>query len=124
MVREMKRATTRRIAYLLICALSGVAPALAQTPAAAPSPSATMPAAAVYTQEQLDQMLAPIALYPDALLAQVLMASTFPLEVVQAARWAEQHAGLTGLALQDALQNEPWDPSVKSRARFRRCSAA
>jgi hypothetical protein len=61
MVREMRRATRRRIAYLLICALSGVAPALAQTPAAAPYPSATMPAAAVYTQEQLDQMLAPIA---------------------------------------------------------------
>jgi hypothetical protein len=63
-------------------------------------------------------MLVPIALYPDALLAQVLMASTFPLEVAEAARWAEQLEGLTGPALRDALQNQPWDPSVKSLCAF------
>ncbi len=64
--------------------------------------------------EQLDQLLAPIALYPDSLLAQVLMASTYPLEVVSAARWVQANPNLTGQALDDALQKETWDPSVKS----------
>jgi hypothetical protein len=80
-----------------------------------------MPAAAVSSQaslkaEQVDQLLAPIALYPDALLAQVLMASTYPLEIVQAARWVKSNPGRTGKALEDALQTQTWDPSVKSLA--------
>jgi len=65
-------------------------------------------------QEELEQLLAPIALYPDALLAQVLMASTYPLEIVQAARWLKENAKLTGKALEDAMQKQRWDPSVKS----------
>ena len=64
--------------------------------------------------EQLDQMMAPIALYSDPLLAQVLMASTYPLEVVQADRWAKSHRGLKGDALTAALAKESWDDSVKS----------
>ena len=80
--------------------------------AVAPPP----PAAARFSQEQLDRLLAPIALYPDDLLAQVLMASTYPLEVVEAARWARAHPGLSGQALQDALQSQSWDPSVKGLA--------
>jgi hypothetical protein len=66
------------------------------------------------TREQLEQLVAPIALYPDSLLAQVLMASTYPLEIVQAARWAGTNSKLKGKALEDALQPQPWDPSVKS----------
>jgi hypothetical protein len=66
------------------------------------------------TREQLDQLVAPIALYPDSLLAQVMMASTYPLEIVQAARWAGANSKLKGKALEDALQAQPWDPSVKS----------
>jgi hypothetical protein len=66
------------------------------------------------TSEQLEQLVAPIALYPDPLLAQVFMASTYPLEIVQAARWAAGNAKLKGKALEDALQNQTWDPSVKS----------
>jgi hypothetical protein len=64
--------------------------------------------------------VAPIALYPDALLAQVLMASTYPLEIVQAARWRGEGANgaLTGDALEAALQGQPWDPSVKSLVAF------
>ncbi|HET7912560.1 MAG TPA: DUF3300 domain-containing protein, partial [Pseudolabrys sp.] len=64
-------------------------------------------------QQQLQQLVAPIALYPDALLAQVLTASTYPLEVTLAARWAEKNPNLKGPALEEAMQKEPWDASVK-----------
>src|SRR5271157_974447 len=72
----------------------------------------------MFSQEQLDQMLAPIALYPDDLLVQVLMAATYPLEVVQAARWAQANAGLGGDQLAIALEQQDWDPSVKSLVNF------
>ena len=89
---------------------------------AAPSPvsvSAPVPAQP-FNAEQLDALLASIALYPDELLTQLLMASTFPLEVVAAARWVEDpaHKSLTGDALVKALDAEPWDPSVKSLVPF------
>jgi hypothetical protein len=71
-----------------------------------------------FKQEELDQMLAPIALYPDDLLTQLLMASTYPLEIVQAARWAKQNKNLKGDALTQALEKEDWDPSVKSLMNF------
>jgi uncharacterized protein DUF3300 len=107
----------RGIACLLVCALATPPGALAQAPVPAPLPPTALQAGApAFNQEQLDQMLAPVALYPDALLAQVLMAATYPLEVVEAARWAQQHRGLT--ALQDALQGQPWDESVKSLCAF------
>jgi Protein of unknown function (DUF3300) len=66
------------------------------------------------TAAQLEQLVAPIALYPDALLSQILMASTYPLEVVAAARWVQANPGVTGRALEDAMQKQPWDPSVKA----------
>jgi len=65
-------------------------------------------------QARLEQLLAPIALYPDGLVAQILIASTYPLDVVQAARWASEHPNVQGDALQDAMQQQPWDASVKS----------
>lgn len=70
--------------------------------------------------EQLDALLAPIALYPDELLSQVLMASTFPLEIVQASRWLAEGANskLQGDALAKALEAQSWDPSVKSLVPF------
>jgi len=71
-----------------------------------------------FKQEELDQMLAPIALYPDDLLTQVLMASTYPLEIVQAARWTKQNKNLKGDALTEALEKQDWDPSVKSLVNF------
>jgi len=71
-----------------------------------------------YTQEQLDQLLAPIALYPDTLLSQILMASTYPLEVVEADRWLKQNQNLSGDALDAALKDKPWDVSVKSLCHF------
>ncbi|GAA4321633.1 hypothetical protein GCM10023144_01010 [Pigmentiphaga soli] len=67
---------------------------------------------------QLEQLVAPIALYPDALLSQILMASTYPLEVVEAARWRKAHPDLQGDALEDALNGQDWDPSVKSLVAF------
>src|SRR5215468_9602509 len=75
--------------------------------------SQQQPQQQVLTQQQLQQLVAPIALYPDTLLAQVLTASTYPLEVAMAARWAEKNANLKGTALEEAMQKEPWDPSVK-----------
>ena len=75
-------------------------------------------ATAAYSQDELDQLLAPIALYPDQLLTQVLIASTYPLEVVEAARFVQENAQLTGEALDNALAERNWDPSVQSLAAF------
>jgi hypothetical protein len=72
----------------------------------------------VFKQEELEQMLAPIALYPDSLLTQILMASTYPLEVVQADRWAKKNKDMKGDALAKALEAQTWDPSVKSLVNF------
>jgi hypothetical protein len=72
----------------------------------------------VFRQEELDQILAPIALYPDSLLAQVLMAATYPLEVVQADRWVRQNRNLPPEALNDALDRQRWEPSVKALVPF------
>ena len=70
------------------------------------------PTARIFRQEELDQMLAPIALYPDSLLAQILMAATYPLEVVQADRWAKANRNLRGDQLNDALDQKDWDPTL------------
>jgi hypothetical protein len=74
--------------------------------------------AAVFKQEELDQLAAPIALYPDELIAQILMASTYPLEVVQADRFAQKNKTLKGDTLTKALEAQEWDPSVKSLVNF------
>jgi hypothetical protein len=71
-----------------------------------------------FSKEELEQLVAPIALYPDSLVAQILMASTYPLEVVEAARWSKANPGLKDKALEDALQKQSWDPSVKSLTAF------
>ena len=68
--------------------------------------------------EQLDSLVAPIAIYPDPLLAQVLAASTYPLELVQLQQWLGKHKDLKDQALADAVQKEDWDPSVQSMAAF------
>ncbi len=71
-----------------------------------------------YSHEELAQMLAPIALYPDALLAQVLMASTYPLEIIESDRWLRKYPELKGEALDAALLDKDWDPSVKAICHF------
>ncbi len=70
------------------------------------------------TPEQLQQLVAPIALYPDALVAQILAASTFPEQIVEADRWVQAHPDLKGDALGQQVDKEPWDPSVKALAAF------
>ncbi|MFP2427354.1 DUF3300 domain-containing protein [Enterobacter ludwigii] len=99
-----------------------VAPApVAQQPAAPPAAPAAQPAPVVapaYTAAQIDQWVAPIALYPDALLSQILMASTYPANVIQAAQWSKDNPKLQGDAAIQAVANQPWDPSVKSLVAF------
>jgi hypothetical protein len=82
-------------------------------PAVYPGDSA---AATTLGQPQLDQLLAPIALYPDQLLTDILAASTYPAEIVEARRWLADpaHAGLQGDAVTDAANTQNWDPSVKA----------
>jgi hypothetical protein len=91
---------TRLLAWLLSLGLASPLPAMAQSATAPPVPAAPAQssgtAALVFTPEQLEQVAAPIALYPDPLLAQVLMASTYPLEVVQAARFVKENPNLQG----------------------------
>ena len=72
----------------------------------------------VFKPEEIEQLVAPIALYPDSLVSQILMASTYPLEVVEAARWAKANKTLKGDALTTALERQNWDPSVKSLVNF------
>ncbi|MCU0561122.1 MAG: DUF3300 domain-containing protein [Desulfobacterales bacterium] len=98
--------------------LRGLAVLLGFLTAAAPGAFGQQPEQPVFKPEELEQVLAPIALYPDSLLAQVLMASTYPLEIVQADRWAKQNKELKGEALTGALEKQNWDPSVKSLVNF------
>lgn len=99
------------VILFVIFLLAAPLPALAQdTGDVAPAPG--------FTKERLAQMLAPVALYPDALLSQVLMASTYPLELVEADRWIRQNPGLQGDRLDEALKDKEWDPSVKSLCHF------
>src|SRR5256886_7723969 len=95
----------------LLVLLVSTSVAFAQTQAPAPRHAAA-------TQQELDQMLAPIALYPDSLLSQIFMASTYPLEVVEAARWSRANPGLKGQEAVEAVGERDWDASVKSLAAF------
>ena len=70
------------------------------------------------SKEELAQLLAPIALYPDELISQILTASTYPLEIVQADRWVKSHKQSAGDVLAKQLEKEKWDPSVKSLVNF------
>jgi len=82
-----------------------------------PAPAgATEPAAAKLPPEQLDSLVAPIALYPDSLLAQTLVAATYPLEIIQLQQWLLKNPGLKDKALVDAVAKQPWDPAIQSMA--------
>ena len=107
----------RLVAACLGLAFTVLPIAEAQQPAPAP-PAASAPAAPPIAQEQLDALLAPIALYPDELLSQVLMASTYPLDIVEAARFVKANPSLKGDALDNTIKDKSWDPSVQSLAAF------
>jgi Protein of unknown function (DUF3300) len=88
---------------------------------AAPQPEAQASSAGVVGQPspaELDQLVAPIALYPDALVAQILAAATDPTEIFEADRWMQQHTGLTGDPLAKAVDPQPWDPSDRPLSTF------
>ncbi len=72
----------------------------------------------IYTQAELDQMLAPVALYPDTILTHVLIAATYPVQVVQAARWSAENPALEGEAALAAVEDRDWDNSVKALVAF------
>ncbi|KPK34204.1 MAG: hypothetical protein AMK70_08185 [Nitrospira bacterium SG8_35_1] len=112
MTTQWQKGFSSLVTWLLVLLLAVPPWAVAQ------EPDAETGAAKTFKQEELDQMLAPIALYPDSLLAQVLMASTYPLEVVQADRWTKQNKELEGDTLAEELEKQEWDPSVKSLVQF------
>jgi len=80
------------------------------------SPASAQTQAAKIPPDQLDSLVAPIALYPDQLLAQTLAASTYPLEIIQLQQWLAKNQGLKDKALADAVAKQPWDPSVQALA--------
>jgi hypothetical protein len=92
---------------------------LALPPRPAHAQDASSPATSEkFSQEELAQMLGPIALYPDKLLSQILMASTYPLEVIEADRWVKKNPQLEGDPLDRALLDKEWDPSIKAICHF------
>ncbi len=105
---------TTAVVWIVALSLLVPMPVLAQQP---PEDAAAQKSH-VYSQEELDRLLAPIALYPDTLLSQILMAATYPLEVVEADRWLKQNKGLGVDALDAAMMSKPWDVSVKSLCHY------
>ncbi|WP_434106598.1 DUF3300 domain-containing protein [Paraburkholderia caffeinilytica] len=111
----MKRSGAHRSRVLLVCAALAGAPLFVGL--TMPGPVYAQSAAKMSTQ-QLDSLTAPIALYPDALLAQVLMAATFPQDVQAAAAWSKTNSKLQGDDAVKAVASQPWDPSVQSLVAF------
>jgi uncharacterized membrane protein YgcG len=81
-------------------------------------PEQTAPSAQQLSPQQLEDLAAPIALYPDTLLSQLLVASTYPLEVVEAQQWLQQNGNLKGKKLMNAAQKQNWDPSIQALVAF------
>jgi uncharacterized protein DUF3300 len=99
------------LAILVAWGLLGAQANFAQT---TPQP----PQAAQQSTEQLQQLVAPIALYPDSLIAQILPAATYPEQIVEAVKWIDDHKGLQGDQLATAVDGQPWDASVKALTQF------
>ena len=119
-MKSLWRETLIQPALVATCALLIALPAsFAQAPA---DPNAEMPdtqqAALLLSPDQLNNLVAPIALYPDPLLSQVLAASTYPLEIVEAQQWIGQNSNLQGAQLMDAARQQNWDPSVQALVAF------
>jgi len=111
----------RRTGQSLLAALCALL--LAQGDTAAYARGAQQDAASEQTapkipNDQLDSLVAPIALYPDPLLSQVLVASTYPLEIVQLQQWIQRNGGLKGDDLANAVEKQDWDPSIQAMAVF------
>jgi hypothetical protein len=111
-MHDLRHLLGRSLASFIVIVAIGVSTPLQLAAEEPKSPADLFPA------EQIEQLVAPIALYPDALIAQILMASTYPLDVVQAKRWLDDHGDLEGEALDQAVREEPWDDSVKALVFF------
>src|SRR5712671_1481138 len=112
-VKVIKQSLSFLLSWCLLLTTAPGAFAQASQPVA-PSPVQ----AAQQTPEQLQQLVAPIALYPDALVAQILAAATYPDQIVEADRWLQQHSDLKGEQLGNEVDKQPWDPSVKALVEF------
>src|SRR4051794_32449784 len=99
-----------------LCAALLIPSGVGSSPLPSPQAATTTTSAARIPSDQLDSLVAPIALYPDPLLAQTLAASTYPLEIIQLQQWLTKHPGLKGEALAAAVEKEDWDPAVQGLA--------
>ena len=113
-VGGMRFVTSLTLALLVAVGLTS---ARAQAPPSPSQPAAASNAAQL-TDEKIDQLTAPLALYPDSLLSQVLMASTYPDQVAKAAKWSKDHPDLKGDEAVKKVASQPWDPSVQSLVAF------
>jgi len=116
---KMKMNLSKRILNVLVCCLlvQFTAEAGSYTSASQSGQQSQSPAAQQPLQE-LQQLVAPIALYPDALVAQILAASTYPTQIVEAERWMQSHSNLKGEELAKEVDKQDWDPSVKAMRQF------
>jgi len=112
-VKFLKQSLSLLLSWCLVLA-SAPGGLAAQADQSGPTPVQAAP----QTPEQLQQLVAPIALYPDALVAQILAAATYPEQVVEADRWLQQHTELKGEQLGKEVDKQPWDPSVKALVEF------
>jgi Protein of unknown function (DUF3300) len=112
----MRKPQTSELLRILVVALCIVSLAFGDSFVWTQDASSSGNQSSAIPPDQLDSLVAPIALYPDPLLAQVLAASTYPLEIIQLQQWLEKNKNLKGQALADAVAKEPWDPSVESLA--------
>jgi hypothetical protein len=114
----LKKLLAMTLSFVLVLPVASLQ-AMAQGPAPAGAPPATYPGqGAPLTADELQQLVAPIALYPDALVAQILGASTFPDQIAVADDWLHQNSSLTGSNLMQAVNGQQWDPSVKALTQF------
>jgi hypothetical protein len=119
LLRTKSRCWTVQSLVAVLCVLSlapGDAAVYAQPPRQQDASAGQ--AAPVIPDDQLDSLVAPVALYPDPLLTQVLVASTYPLEIIQLQQWIQKNSSLTGDALTNAVQKQDWDPSIQAMAVF------
>ena len=114
-----------RSALSIVCVLTLLAagmPVFAQEPGPPPEQPAPQPEqqapAQMLSPQQLDNLVAPIALYPDSLLSQMMVAATYPLEVAEAAQWLQQNRNLQGPQLVDAARQQNWDASIQALVVF------
>src|SRR5215475_2549470 len=106
-----------RFVAVVLCAAIASGDTFAYTLlSSSPQTSSIQKQSSTISPDQLDSLVAPIALYPDPLLAQALAASTYPLEIVQLQQWLQKNKNLKDKALADAVAKQPWDPSVQAMA--------